>query len=71
MEFFGFEFIAFLLSPAVLLTAAAIALVLLSGILANVFAYVEEVCHRRETRSLLQHPSAARYGADVATREDV
>jgi hypothetical protein len=72
MEFFGLEIIALLLSPAVLLTAAAIALLLLSGIVANVSDYIEDVCYRWEARSLVQHPTAARYGTDVgAALEDV
>ncbi len=72
MEFLGSEIIGLLLSAHVLLTAAALALVLLSGIAADVLSYVEDLGHRWEARSVVRHPAGARYGADVgAERESV
>lgn len=65
MELLGSEIIGLLLSAHVLFTAAALALVLLSGIAADVISYIENLGHHWEARSLAQRPTGARYGTDV------
>ena len=53
-----------------LLTAAALALVFLSGIAADVLSFVEDLGHRWEARSLVRRPAGARYGTDVAAERE-
>ena len=45
MEFVGLEIIALLTSPVILLCAAALALVFLSGLAAEVQLYFEDLSH--------------------------
>jgi hypothetical protein len=65
MEFLATEIISPLLSAPVILTTVAVALVLLSGIAADVLSCVENLGSRWEARSLVRHPAGARYGTDV------
>jgi hypothetical protein len=75
MEFIELEIIAPLTSPAVLLSALALALVFLSGLAAEAPEYVEDLqCRwqaKRKARSLNQGPTKVRYGNQVAPEMDI
>ena len=66
MELVGSEIIVLLTSPAVLLSAAVMALVLLSGLAARVPLYFEHLGHRWQARSVNSRPRSARYRAEAA-----
>ncbi len=65
MDFLTTELIDRLLSAPVLLTTTAVALVLLSGMAADLLSCVEDLGSRWEARSLARNPRHARYGTDV------
>lgn len=62
MELLGSEIVGLLASPAVLITVAAITLVLFSGIAANALLFVEGLHHRWGGRSPAGYVTGAQYG---------
>jgi hypothetical protein len=66
MEFVGLEIIALLTSPVILLGAAALALVFLSGLAAEVQLYFEDLSHGWKARYLNSRPRSPRSRTQVA-----
>jgi hypothetical protein len=75
MEFIELEAVAPLTSPAILLSALALALVFLSGLAAEATLYVEDLQYRwrarEKARSFKQRLTNLRYGFQVALEMDV
>lgn len=72
MELLGSEIVGLLTSPAALITIAAIALVLFSGIAANALSLVEDLHHRWAGRSRARYVTGAQYGVNMgAERQSV
>lgn len=65
MELLGSEIVGLLTSPALLITAAATTLVLLSGMAANALLFVEDLHHRWVGRSPAGYVTGAQYGVNV------
>ncbi len=65
MESLGHEIIGLLPSATLLLIAAALALVTLSGLAAEVLSRVEDLAYSWETRSSLRRSTGDRYGTAV------
>jgi len=66
MEFIRFEIIGLLTSPAVLLSAVGLAMVLLSGLAAEALLFFENVRYRWRARTRNPRPASARYRTHVA-----
>lgn len=65
MELLGSEIVGLLASPALLITGAAITLVLLSGMAANALLFVEDLHRRWEGRSPAGYVTGAQYGVNM------
>jgi len=70
MGIFESEIIGLLAPVHVLLMAAAVTLVLLSGLAARVMSYLEDLGYRRGARALLRRSAGGRYDAAVRAEQE-
>ena len=69
MGIFKSEIIALLPPVSVLLMAAAVTLVLLSGLAAKVWSYLEDLGYRRGARALVRRSADDRYHSAVPVEQ--